>query len=176
MVLIKYLLTRLTTYWKTEKMLKFNKDYDFCEVLWTLTVQINWKIKSYLHYKFPFKIFFPLRYAFLHIYGETAITLIHITTPQATLHLSISDLRETKDDFHESRGILYNASATKWNLILSVIWWEHTKYDVTSHACSKAPHVTPCNEVGSCCRVKCRVSDFQLFHVQILIAPAGRAW
>lgn len=62
--------------------------------------------------------------------------------------------------------------------MLSVIWWQLTKYDVTSHASLKIFHVALRNEEGLCSQVKYHVLDFQLFfllHVQMLITPAGRA-
>lgn len=89
------------------------------------------------------------------------------------LHLSLPDLRKPKmifinaDMFHtmlvkqsETRAwVLSDGSALSMTLPVTF--------------CVGPSHPAPCNEAGSCFRVKQHVSDFQLFHVQMLIAAAG---
>lgn len=101
---------------------------------------------------------------------ETAINHKQACAPQAP---SLPDLRKPKMIFINAdvfRTMLVKQSETRASALSDV---GALSMILPATSCVRTSHQTPRNEVGSCFRVKQQVSDFQQFHVQMLISTAG---
>lgn len=94
--------------------------------------------------------------------------------PQAFLYLSLSDLRKVKMICINPEEFLYNATATKWNLILCVIWWViiSVMFLVTP---AWSPPTYPCvMKWDRVARLSAVSQNFSCFMSRCLSLPAGK--